>query len=335
MYEFANFLKVYLEEQEISCRSAAAMCKIERTSLSKYIKGTRKPRSKDIVIEIGKGLGMSEKNMFLICEAYEKDKKGEKNDTGYCAIENIYSGYKQNYRKDLHLNIQNKQADIMIQPIADLNSQEEILFYVEKIVSTASLIKIHVNMDSMGIFELIKKNCTTKNQCKIEQVVEINGKDNEMLFQCFEKLTPLLLMEPCYRVYYRFLWMKTTDMNVKMNYIITDVGVLMFDSEISYGLYLCAEQYYGYFKKKFDALCLGSRLFAENGMDRVLDENTTGNYQMISNPDSGMEFMYCHSTDTFLIGKKDKKQRFCIKEDRIMSELRKFMENQCLDIKAD
>ena len=92
MERFADQLRKYLGEHNISFSQAAKMTGIERTILSRYANGNRRPNTMDVVIGLADGLHMSREEKNAFCDAYKRlcvsEEFGVK-DTILAAIVNI------------------------------------------------------------------------------------------------------------------------------------------------------------------------------------------------------------------------------------------------------
>lgn len=335
MHEFAYLLKKYLDRAGLSCRSAAPLCNVERTSLTKYANGTRKPKAMEVVLDIARGLELSSEDTRSLCEAYERDKKGIKQDVGYTIIENLLNGKKTTYDKQKTMASQVNVSSYIKRKTSNLSCKEEILTQVDYITQNASSVKIYVNMECLDVWNVIFRNCVSKENCHIEQIIDIvtMGKSDEMIFQCFEKIYPLLLSNTFYRIWYHCRWGAESDRNnMKMNYVIADEGVLMFDSSLTYGIYLSRQDYGTYFEMKFETLCRGSRLFAKNQEDISSVEYDRMKYQVLYNEKSGMEFICNPNKKELMVHNKfNGNQGFLIGEEIIVAKIKEYINHHLME----
>lgn len=323
MNGFSEFLKEYLDERGLSCRSAASMCKINRTSLSKYINGSRRPKNMDAVISLGTGIGMSDEHLQILCDCYKKDMYYKSLDRGYSVIENIYNGVFP-YRKTscVRKTRESNKCSSGGNGSLTMDNRQEIIQEISILAGRACRIQLSVDIKCADVLEAIKENCQDRKNCRIEQMIEINnnGKTNEMTYEWLERCFPMLCMECCYKVYYHLRW-KMPDDDTRMNYILTDAGMIMFNSGMTYGICLSDEKYYPYYEKKYRAFCSDGRLFAKNKTNRPLEWN-----RMICNDVNGIQFAHCIQPDTVYIGSIYENKWFGVFEENLIAKVLEFME---------
>lgn len=327
MPEYAILIKRYLEDEGLSCRNAAAMCGINRTSLTKYLNGTRTPKNVDIIRRIGEGIGMDIGQVQLLCESYEQSRLKTEKKAAYRMVESIYMGGVSGTDKS-YLSYMNNGIITTERLTGCLHSKKEVLNAIMYMTRDTSKVMMCMDMEYPEIPEILSKTCGGNRNCEIEQFIVIGRNYLEQENQCiyFEKMAALLLSNAVCRIHCRDCpgTMPVRGEN-RMNYIVTDKGVVLFDTELTGGICACGDNCRSYYRRKFKLLCADSWLFAYN----TREQERAGAFTRICNPFSGMEFVhYCGMKLLHVIyrGSTGREHSFYIREERMIKVIRNFME---------
>lgn len=268
MKKFAHILKKYLTENNISFSAASKMCGVDRTLLSRYANGSRKPKNVDNVIKIVKGLNMSEDYAEMLVWAYENDTNKEENKKINGLIEDIieekYIAENNKIEK-----IRNKYFEeikgVYPSEISRLNSKEEVKNAIYYVLKDAVYAMIKFESDHFANDDKIK--CILAQATDIshkEQIINIctdEMQNNEELFEILYRMLPFLYVKEGYRIYYKRK-RKTYRDKVSENCVITDKGVVLFDDEIENGFFSDKKEICTYYEKMFSCIKAKCRIFA-------------------------------------------------------------------------
>lgn len=324
MKKFANVLNSYLEEQNLSCRYAAKLCNMNRITLLRYKTGERRPRNKEGVLQIAKGLEMSEKNRELLLTAYYADKNEKKYDAGETVIKNLFEGnfdsnfdlYNDFFEKEI------KEGEHTKTDMQPLLSKHDILSAVWGLIENAENICFCVNIESVEIMNLVHRRIVGNQTCHVEQILKNSDLEKkEHIFYCFEKLIPLLFLQN-YRIWSQIQWESNPEnCDLQMNFIITKEGVLLFNSGMSYGILMKESDYVLYYEKKLQNF-KEYKIFMENVEDKDLNmsENT---FACHCNEKIGIEFRLYDDSNVF-IKKRTENKTIWLREEIIIKKIWEF-----------
>lgn len=271
MQKFAEYFDVYLHEHQIPYKRAAILCEIDRTLLRRYAKGTRIPKSEETVIKIAEGLSMKEEDKERLCMAYRRTRIGERQYQMNIILKKIREG--NSYPKEKkHGKKENLRAGANMRPekemAENLKEKKSIETYLSYVLWGAEYAMISLNPLCSGAIEILMDVLEKNPGCSVEHIIgnsSFYGKDNIGDVKNFEVVFPLLLVGENYRVFHHYRWNGAIEAEKsELNLILTDKGIVLFDLELSHGVFSNQNQYLQYYLQVYRNIQKNCSLFAEN-----------------------------------------------------------------------
>lgn len=330
MQEFAKYLKGYLEKNKISNKKAAQMCNIDRTLIGRYANASRIPKNRAAVANIAKGLGMSEEEAKGLALAFAKVKDGESGYVVQNLVEQIFSGLdmellKKEWTYDIGTNINYEKEQV-----CNLSKGAEILYYIQYIVRNAKYISLIMNPEYPEIMDILV--CVLKQQksCIVDQVIEMNsmdgGADVQGIYK-FKAVLPLLFSGNHYKVYSHFKRInKSKHAEQNLNVIVTDKGIVLFDRQMSEGIFSNQEHYQNYYNRVCQYVCKNCSLLAGSFHKSVFEKECQNTDYFLKNADSKTIFAYNSRKHSIWIHEKRMDQNaVCIGEEQLSNLFYQFI----------
>lgn len=257
MSEFSDFLKKYMEEHDVSPGNLAKMIDYDRTSVFRYVKGTRIPSSRESVLKMIDALRMnvSERKKLLryydflvmgkhVVESYEgaelllrkfsEQEKNEERKEHYdknMSGEFNLGGYPLNGSDEIY------NAIIYLGEILDISGREQTLYVCMQPEYTV------VQRYLQNRFE---------GKIKVEQIIclEQDMEKNQDNFKRFQEVLPSGIGSENYsvRFYYDHVESHLNGMNWMPNLIMGNDVVISFDKEARHGILVKDYVYYDFAK---------------------------------------------------------------------------------------
>lgn len=267
MQSFAEFIKRYFEEQNITYNSASKMCGIDRTILGRYANGSRRPQSKEMVFKLAEGLQMSDENAIRMYNAYKRTKISEEFHTNYETIMEVVAG--KHYSGTSKEDKIEKQMVVLEESAENLHTKEAILDYIRYIRGNAAFMKLKFNPKWFGEnedFQDIFVNAI--EECPIEQIISLDGvkwQQSEGKMKNLSYLLPFLLAGKNRQVYYYYQRKPATiEDSSKANYVMSDKGIVFFDNGLTRGFFSNQKIPCDCYLELFEGMKSKCRLFADS-----------------------------------------------------------------------
>lgn len=329
MKSFAQYLKQYLTDKNISYSTAAKMCKIDRTILGRFANGTRKPQGTEIITKLSDGLQMSQQESQKLYEAYRRSKISEECNTDYAILSSIVND-KHLVRKKMGNTASASGHVFMENMYYELYGQEDICNAINYVKSHAEYIKMNFsphqfeqNEDFRDVFANIQEIS------RREQIICLENRD----WQCGEErmrnlncLLPYLLQEEKTSVYYYCKRQEKYDSSeLKKYYLITNKGMVFFNQKLTRGFMSSQKVPCQYYMEQFDKMKLQCRVFAEGGLEKIEMSDMQSKDKLYINENSGIVFYGQEKSGYIWVMRKGNASVACIQEPGSAILLWKFL----------
>lgn len=274
MQVFADYFKSYLQKHKITFSSASKLCGIDRSLLRGYASGRMLPKNEDYVQNIAKALGMETQESEQLCQYYRRSVQGESKYNMNLLLKRVLSGaYFQEMQKRFG---QQKWVNETVfrqlpQTAKHFLDAKDAKKYLEYIFEGAGHIRLRLNPEAKAcaaVMECIAMYVTNHQECKVSCLMELDsfrGKDDIADIKKLDVLLQLLFLSPKCCVNYYYSWNgKPDEERLNVNYILTEKGMLLFDSEKTHGFFSNQKDMYDYYQRLFEYLIDGCLVFAES-----------------------------------------------------------------------
>lgn len=331
MQSFAEFVKNYLNEQNISYSSAAKMCGIDRTILGRYANGSRKPQNKEAVMKLAEGLKMSQEDRKELYEAYRRTTISEKYHTDYATIAAVVN------QPTVMINTIKAVSEYEIKEFPEetacnLNTKEEIIDALRYIKEEAAFMKLKFNPSCFAADEEFKNIFTDiRSECPVEQIISLEHFEwqyGEGKMKSLELLLPFLFGSENEQVYYYYQRKSESEKDVfRLNHLITDKGIVFFDQNLTQGFLTNQQVPCSYYDTLFGRMKAKCRIFAEGGAGQYLSFQTQNTDALYEDEEAGIVFYDQKDKNCIWLVKEEWKTAVCINEIEVVQLLRTFIWN--------
>lgn len=273
--DFSRHLKRYLKEHDMTVAELAAEVGVDRVNIYRYVKGERTPDDTETVEKILDALRMrnAEREKFL--DEYDRAKMGEQVVDSHRYVNRLMTELKKISSNNVPKQHSWKQFVKMPTEnnVICLESKKEIE------ICAALLMDCEIKCEKTDkevcflmqpTYKIIQELMISSfyhTDVRIEQVVclEQNIQKSYNNLELFCQLVTNCFSEMDYHVryYYSTLQEHINEMSWMPNMILTDVGVLQFDYEMEYGVFVenevyvkCMKDKYSHFRKHSNPLVL-------------------------------------------------------------------------------
>ncbi len=300
MEKFAKFIKNYLDNNNITFSNAAKLCDIDRTVLSRYASGKRKPRNRESVIKIADGLNMPPEDRKSLLEIYDIGNECMKYNKSFVVLSDILR--KGIYRYSASSNDGVVDCEFHEESSSILKSVDEIISALNYLLKGVQSVKMNINTkvlcNCMELCDLVNRAAKNSN---IEHVTGISSKEWQNSSEGVETLRymlPLMFNSTKYTMLYSYHEDDEGNCGSRdMYYVLTERGVVLFDTELTEGFFSNQQVSVKYYSGLFDSVKLKCRVFVEsdNTWDetRIVADNLIG----IEDDDTGIS-MWCDEGHT-------------------------------------
>lgn len=327
MESFAEQIRKYLGEHNISFSQAAKMTGVERTTLNRYANGSRRPNTLEMVTGLADGLQMSQEEKTALCNAYKRmcisEEFGVRDETLLalldckCEVQNIPT---------LEYTIRETYTE---ESAMELEGEESIIDAVRYVLKDATYAKLHFTpTDYVGAESL--KNAFV-DMYKIENWEQILclenqewkcGEERIQMLLCF---FPFLFRDEKATVYYYYRKKKSAITHqVKNQYVLTDKGIVFFDRDLKKGFFSNEKSPCEFYKMMFEEERKKCRIFAESGSEQYQIAKNWQSDIVYKNEDTGVTFI-CQKEATGMWVINEKKQAASVRENGSMQLLWRYI----------
>lgn len=327
MQSFSVCLKQYLDKYNISYTNAAKMCGIDRTLLGRYGNGIRMPQSKKKVDHLAQSLQMSQQDREKLLRAYQRTKVCREYHINYELLEAVID---EEYQLKEVVPISFQVAETIAEEQAkSLETKSKVLKMITNVLEDAAWVKVMANPEYPELQELLQNMHTAlSEQCDIEQVIglmDYDWKYGEEKVRNLQIILPLLLQKKTYQVYYHYqLAHKIAEKSTKLNYVITDKGMVLFEHGLETGFFTNQQQpclYYAEMYERMKSIC---RLFAQGGEKQYFQWKKRPDKTTLRNSQSDKIIsLICEGNEIWMVSKKQNCAA-CIRESGLVQLLREF-----------
>ncbi|MBO5372585.1 MAG: helix-turn-helix transcriptional regulator [Lachnospiraceae bacterium] len=326
MQGFAEFLGSCLKEHKLTYKKAAAMSGVDRTMISRYARGERKPQSKKVLLKLARGICTTEEELQEMVRAYERTKYSEDYHVGLDTVKEILNfeitPIKCEDTKVICQNPYSKEMSVL------LDSKEEILEALWHMGKDADFLKVRCEVESINYDEALKNFfLNNRKKCRVEHIIELENaewqfRENKML--CLSSLLPILFENGEYKVFYYYRDVgKEGDTAERMNCVISDKGLVFFDTLLTYGLFSNQNETCAFYNKYFCVLKEKCRNFAESvACFQGLTQNRNC---LFENKKTGISFWTGSLSEDVCILDIERKKAVCVKEIGIVQLLHRIL----------
>lgn len=326
---FSEYIQKYIKEHELSYTTAAEMCGIDRTTISRYAKGERKMPSEEMLLKIEEGLQMSTEERKCLEEAYKRTRLSEKYHVDCQSIEAIVSTkHRLNPVRmyGIYKIVEEPQEDIS----SLLFGEDAILAAINHVKKDAAYIKMNFSPYHFKDKEKFKAVFTDmKGIEKREQIVGFLYADwkyaQEKIWTLHCLLPHLMQKEPM-KIYYHYKHVNKEDhIDAKEYYLLTDRGIVFFDKNLMRGFFSNEKIPCEYYHTMFDRIKMQCREFAEGGMETYQNFKEDSCNHKWKSLESGILFYEQTAEQCIWMIRQEEKQAVCIKETDSTQLLRDYI----------
>lgn len=270
MQKFAEYLKFYLKSHDIPYKRAAILCELDRTLLRRYAEGVRMPKDIQTAVRIAESLSMTKEDKDNLCLAYKRSKMGERQYYMNTVLNQILEDpFSFTHKADSYpIDFDFKMPKVKKETAKNLNSKQEILEYFFYILKETEHIMTSMNPIYLGLLKLLWNTLQENPNSKVEHIIGLSSfydKDNIEDVTGFEFIFPLLFAGNNYKIYHHYRWNGISKAEKSsLNLVLTTKGMVLFDFEMSYGLFSNQEQYLLYYGQMFQCLKQNCNIFARS-----------------------------------------------------------------------
>lgn len=219
--------------------NAAKICSIDRTLISKYIKGVRRPKTNEAVLQMAQNLGMSQNEAIELLEAYKRDLIYEAYQVDYGIIKEIFET-DCIIPKDISVPQSIQKINFQAESAKELYIKQEIIEILRYLLQGTAYIRISATFQSQEELLVLKEKLLQESNCNLEQIVafekKADGDRNKKLMYLKNLMFPMFYAEEG-NVYYHYSG-KEEISTALHNYIITDKGIIFFSADFRRGFFL-------------------------------------------------------------------------------------------------
>lgn len=343
MSQFSNFLNDLVHEREISVKSLADSCGIDRTLLHKILSGKRKPPEGEFIKKVSERLLLSDEDYEELCQKYKMVQMGE----------NVYSRRKkvaEIIHSLSHIKNENNQSfsfktNLNISDTSNLStyySQDDLIKNIQIILQYEVQQKsdLYIIAQPSNILNQILKYCVdTKGEISIQHIfcldnIPIEKSNDNYNLDAFLYVSQLVIDYKNYQPFYYYDIKKShiNSTSVMPYVIISRNFVICTDSDFNTGLICKMDNYVSFYMNQFDNLRAKSKMLLTSLHDSPSIEafyrnatlmNITYNYQsqIILCCDKKSFYDFVNGPDEF------KKQACQLLEEIVQRHLNNKIEN--------
>lgn len=327
MYSFQEYLKEFFEINKLSYSNAEKLSGINRTVLSRYVKGLRVPKNEEVVYKLISGLHMTEEEGQHICDAYSRVQVCKEFFVNYNTVKKIID-VKVNETAAVSA-LETDKVVISENVTEVLGGKEDILRIFRYMLKDAAFLKIDVKTEYLELQNIVLEMITyMQEDGVIEQIIELEDlkwQYCERKLERVARLLPVLLQRKNSNIYYYVDKNQCEEGSVGPNCVITDKGILMFTDELAKGIFSNQRNPYNYFNYRYDAMKKQMNIYASGGEQQYKkwsEENINREYR---NEKTDMIFACSESTDDIWIVSEKEERAVCINERGIVNFLKIFI----------
>lgn len=255
MSDFTVFLQQYMEENEITPAELARELNMERSTVFRYIKGTRIPSDEKIVWQIAEALRMAMPDKKALVEAYDRISLGEQVVNSYHCVRTMFQTMKQR-KEQMETGIpQHVLRDALWKrgQNVHLKSKKEIEWYIAALFlrlreQNGGRETLHLLMQPF--YHEVQESLISVfggTEQKIEQIICLEQRFDKSYenMDVFRTILPMCFADLQYEVryYYEFMTHHINKLSWMPNVIAAGACVLQFDYEMTCGIFIWDENY--------------------------------------------------------------------------------------------
>lgn len=266
MSGFSGYLESYMKEHQITAAELAGELGVDRTTVFRWMKGKREPKSVELVMRIAQDLHMPAAARKALLEEYDKLLLGEEVVDGYKYVGRLFHDLKYavlEASEEMKSAFWRREARVA-EGMLCINSRKEISLCASALFSflagrkeeAALLLLVQPVYDEIQE-ALLAAFSEDASHVKIEQIICLEQriqKSHESLTD-LQRILPLCFAGISYeaRYYYDFLPNHINEMSWMPNVILAGSCVLQFDYSMSSGIFMNDEAYAEGIRKQYEA----------------------------------------------------------------------------------
>lgn len=273
MTSFAQILSRLLEEKAITVNELARYTSIDRSSVYKMVKGTRRPAGRKMVEQIADQLTLTDRERSDLIDSYYLSVLGERYYYGWKQITEMFNRIAQDKKlKNLPFRVISEQPH---KGTTVLNNQEDIINAVFSICAMEGhkkdgAIRIFTSSYAILSMNMIHRICGAYPDTKIIHVTALDNSRkpdaNNRLYNidCLCSILPLVVRHSNYRLRNLYLNIHAlSDINMQISeMVITDEYVCIFDPRLRHGFLIMNHEVRTVYQDIFQTLYSMSSLLA-------------------------------------------------------------------------
>ena len=236
-----------MSNNSLSQNAMSACINISRRTLGRYLSGENVPKTFEAAMKIADKLNLSKEELEEYTKIWKKDVTNRKNKLENEVLDKIikYEAVNEIYDEK---NISPKENSVL------MLKDEEIITYIKYVLDCEGTVNIVMPPKYEKITDLLIKILSSRKNISIEQIIRLqktrSSKSNESI-KALDKIIPIVFGAAKYKSYYYYEENQQKDFVENEMYIISNKGIVLFDSNFVNGLFSNQADYCNYYKSDF------------------------------------------------------------------------------------